>query len=74
MLGPILPPDLEAVFTAYKQDPEALITAFMAVFCNHLKADRIFMQPRNPQTRVCKVLRWRRDENVPWYGSSPFLC
>jgi hypothetical protein len=66
MSGPMLPLDLEAVFANNKHDPEALITAFMPVFCDHMKADRIFVQPRNPQTRVCKVLRWRRDESIPW--------
>jgi hypothetical protein len=66
MSEPALPPDLEALFTIHKHDPEALITAFMPLFCDHVKVDRIFMQPRNPHTRVCKVLRWRRDESIPW--------
>jgi len=38
----------------------------MPVFCDHVKADRIFLQPRNPSTRVCKIKRWRRDKSVPW--------
>ncbi|KAE9366044.1 hypothetical protein N431DRAFT_430213 [Stipitochalara longipes BDJ] len=66
MSEPALPPDLEAVFTNHKHDPEALIVAFMHPFCNHITANRIFMQPRNPETRVCKLLRWRRYESIPW--------
>ncbi|KAK0113363.1 hypothetical protein ONS95_013617 [Cadophora gregata] len=62
---PKLPEDLEDVFTAHENDPEALLTAFMPVFCDHVKADRMFIQPRNPDTRVCKVLRWRRSEDIP---------
>ncbi|PVH84066.1 hypothetical protein DL98DRAFT_512823 [Cadophora sp. DSE1049] len=62
---PILPDDLEVVFSTNQNDPEALLIAFMPVFCDHVKADRMFIQPRNPDTRVCKVLRWRRSEEIP---------
>ncbi|KAH7379934.1 hypothetical protein BKA64DRAFT_713972 [Cadophora sp. MPI-SDFR-AT-0126] len=62
---PKLPDDLEAVFSTHQSDPEALLMAFMPVFCDHVKADRMFFQPRNPDTRVCKVLRWRRSKDVP---------
>ncbi|KUJ23900.1 uncharacterized protein LY89DRAFT_679182 [Mollisia scopiformis] len=61
-----LPPDLEAVFNEHPQDQEALLKAFMPVFCDHVRADRIFLQPRNPSTRVCKILRWRRTDSIPW--------
>ena len=64
-LVPELPDDLEAVFSAHQNDPEALLIAFMPVFCDHVKADRMFIQPRNPDTCVCKVLRWRRSEDIP---------
>jgi hypothetical protein len=66
----LLPPDLEEIFSSHSEtnDHEALLQAFMPLFCDHLKADRIFLQPRNPLTRVCKILRWRRSEGVPWYG------
>lgn len=63
---PKLPQDLETVFAGHVDDHEALLEAFMPVFCDHLKADRIFLQPRNPETRVCKVLRWRRSDSIPW--------
>jgi len=43
-----------------------LLKEFMPVFCDHIKADRIFLQPRDPHTRVCKVMRWRRNEDIPW--------
>lgn len=61
-----LPADLEALFTIYSDNPPVLLQALMPVLCNHLRTDRIFIQPRNPLTRVCKVLRWRRSEDVPW--------
>ena len=48
-----LPGDLEAVFSDYAGNNLALLTAFMPV-CDHVHADRI--QPRNPRTRVCKLL------------------
>ncbi|KAF8855999.1 hypothetical protein BDZ45DRAFT_804500 [Acephala macrosclerotiorum] len=64
--SPSLPSDLEAVFSSDTGDHEALLRAFMPVFCNHVRADRIFLQPRNPETRVCKVFRWRRNETIPW--------
>lgn len=63
---PSLPSDLEAVFGSHGGDHEALLRAFMPVFCDHVQADRIFLQPRNPETRVCKVFRWRRNESIPW--------
>jgi hypothetical protein len=63
---PNLPADLEAVFSQHEGNDEALLTAFMPIFCDHVKADRIFLQPRNPFTRVCKILQWRRNEEVPW--------
>ncbi|CZR56069.1 uncharacterized protein PAC_05957 [Phialocephala subalpina] len=63
--APSLPRDLEEVFSSHEGDREALLKAFMPVFCDHVRADRIFLQPRNPETRVCKVFRWRRNENIP---------
>ena len=63
---PALPTDLEAIFTTHANDPIALIQAFMPIFCNHIAADRIFVQCRNPDTRICKVMRWRRNDNIPW--------
>jgi hypothetical protein len=38
----------------------------MPVFCDHINADRIFVQARNPDTRICKVIRWRRNHSIPW--------
>ncbi|KZP18674.1 hypothetical protein FIBSPDRAFT_1045981 [Athelia psychrophila] len=38
----------------------------MPAICDHIQADRIFVQPRNPFTRVCKIMRWRRTESIPW--------
>lgn len=70
--SPSLPQDLEDVFTGHALDHEALLKAFMPVFCDHLQADRIFLQPRNPKTRVCKILRWRRNEDIPWYGETEY--
>lgn len=61
-----LPADLEVIFSTHKSDPVALIGAFMPALCDHLNADRIFVQPRNPDTRICKVMRWRRNEGIPW--------
>lgn len=62
-----LPADLEDILATNNGDLHALLEKFMPVFCNHVKVDRIFLQPRNPHTRVCKVMRWRRNENIPWY-------
>jgi len=62
---PSLPTDLEIIFSTHN-DPVTLIEAFMPALCEHIKADRIFIQPRNPDTRICKVIRWRRNENIPW--------
>ena len=64
--SPELPADLETVFTTHSDSHESLLQAFMPVFCDHIKADRMFLQPRNPHTRVCKALRWRRNETIPW--------
>jgi len=62
-----LPTDLEAIFTLHANEPLTLMNAFMPVFCNHVGADRIFLQPRNPDTRVCKVIKWRSKDSIPWY-------
>ncbi|KAE8449458.1 hypothetical protein EG329_008066 [Mollisiaceae sp. DMI_Dod_QoI] len=61
-----LPLDLETIFSSHADNHDALLNAFMPAFCDHVQADRIFLQPRNPKTRVCKILRWRRNENIPW--------
>lgn len=66
---PSLPNDLEVLFLWHESDPEDLLMAFMPVFCDHIQADRMFIQARNPDTRICKVLRWRRGENIPWYAT-----
>jgi len=63
--SPALPADLEAIFTIHKDNLHTLLEEFMPVFCDHVKADRIFLQPRNPHTRVCKVMQWRRDPDIP---------
>jgi hypothetical protein len=63
---PALPADLEVIFSTHNSDPVTLIEAFMPALCEHVKADRIFIQPRNPDSRVCRVMRWRRNESIPW--------
>ncbi|KAG0645827.1 hypothetical protein D0Z07_7713 [Hyphodiscus hymeniophilus] len=63
---PALPADLESIFSSHANNPLALIEAFMPVFCDHVDADRIFVQARNPDKRVCKVMRWRRHDGIPW--------
>jgi hypothetical protein len=63
---PNLPANIQAVFSQNEGNDEALLIAFMPVFCDHVGADRIFLQPRNPFTRVCKILQWRRNDEIPW--------
>lgn len=64
---PTLPADLEEILATNNGNLHALLENFMPIFCEHVKADRIFLQPRNPHTRICKVMRWRRNESIPWY-------
>ena len=66
VLAPILPDELETLFSAH-HNPVELIEAFMPVFCNLIGADRIFVSPRNPVTRVCTTFKWMRSEEIPWY-------
>ena len=63
---PALPADLEAIFEEHADDLLGLINAFMPGFCDHVKADRIFVQVRNPDTRICRIMRWRRNDSIPW--------
>ncbi|KAH8598901.1 hypothetical protein B0O99DRAFT_683640 [Bisporella sp. PMI_857] len=66
MTEPVLPIELERLFSTFQNEPARLIEAFMPVFCDLVEADRIFVSPRDPHTRVCTTFKWRRNESVPW--------
>ena len=59
-----LPQTLQDVLKSHSQ-PEALFDALLPVLCDVLRADRCFLEVRNPYTRMHRNICWRRDPELP---------
>ncbi|MBD1850453.1 GAF domain-containing protein [Leptolyngbya sp. FACHB-711] len=55
-----------AILRAFAEpEPEAVFVALLPALCEVLNVDRCFLLLRNPDTRIHRVICWRRDPNLP---------
>lgn len=65
---PALPAKVETIL-AQERDPETLFKAVLPLVCELLKADRCFLEVRQPSKRLYRDFCWRRSPKFPDFST-----